>query len=373
MTIELKALDTLFFRDGKPFEKGDESWAAGLFPPAPSVYYGSIRSAYIAQNLHQFSLQDLIKRTEELRIKQIYYQLYAPIVGEDNAAWDNFLPLPNDLVMMKDVSGREKRERRFYKSYKIYLLQQEQQLATSSLHSNAVNISSLLSHEGEEVEKLEEGIIDDRALRQYLGGKYSSNFMGRKIKDFLTDEPKVGIGRDDNTHVAQDSMLYRVGMQRSHQIKIVIDFDEISDLDFTSEGLIRMGGEGKTVQYRTAKKLGRLSFEDTGLQEEEQYFKLYLTTPAIFKAGWKPSEIFEKANMKVALISSAVGKPVHIGGFDIAKNRPKPMYRAVPAGSVYYFERLSGSLKDLSEAIAQYSVSEFRVKEGFGIAHLAKI
>ena len=57
MTIQLDALDTLFFKDGKPFSLGEETWADGIFPPPPSVVYGATRTALISSGLSSRSLE----------------------------------------------------------------------------------------------------------------------------------------------------------------------------------------------------------------------------------------------------------------------------------------------------------------------------
>ena len=44
-----------------------------------------------------------------------------------------------------------------------------------------------------------------------------------------------------------------------------------------------------------------------------------------------------------------MGKYTSIGGFDVERGRPKPMKRAVPAGSVYYFELLEGDLEKVKD------------------------
>jgi CRISPR-associated protein Cmr3 len=36
MEIKIQPLDTLFFRDGKPFEKGENTWADGMMLPNPT-------------------------------------------------------------------------------------------------------------------------------------------------------------------------------------------------------------------------------------------------------------------------------------------------------------------------------------------------
>jgi CRISPR-associated protein Cmr3 len=46
-------------------------------------------------------------------------------------------------------------------------------------------------------------------------------------------------------------------------------------------------------------------------------------------------------------------RSVSIGGWNMAKNQPKPMRKAVPAGSVYYF-RLEN--EDYTEKIEKFSI-----------------
>jgi len=55
---------------------------------------------------------------------------------------------------------------------------------------------------------------------------------------------------------------------------------------------------------------------------------LVLTTPAPFSEGWKPPT--------VAPIAAAVGGPVALSGWDLARGGPKPTRFAVEAGSVYF-------------------------------------
>ena len=51
MLIKLDPLDTLFFRDGKPFSMGEETWGNCIFPPSPSVIYGALRTAYFSNHI----------------------------------------------------------------------------------------------------------------------------------------------------------------------------------------------------------------------------------------------------------------------------------------------------------------------------------
>lgn len=370
MIIKLKALDTLFFRDGKPFTMGEDTWASGIFPPAPSVFYGSLRSAYIAQNLNQYSVRELIAKTEKLKIKHISFEVYAKIMDSKKSEKGQYFPLPKDLVAQKKVSDEEEYQRKEENIHKTYKLQLSKK--SLALSSNQTPLFLQSPFEGEEVKEVDNGIIHSLAFRKYLQGRDEDFFEGRELDKFLSNEPKVGIGRDDITHTTTEGLLYRVGMRRPKEVQIIIDFEEIEGLSLASSGFLKVGGEGKSVAYQLSKSLD-ITFKMTKLADDEATFKLYLATPALFKNGWQPSQIFETAGVDVELMAAALGKPVNIGGFDMDKKRPKPMLRAVPAGSVYYYQLKSGSLQNLFNAIKEHRVSEERAEEGFGIAYLAKI
>lgn len=101
------------------------------------------------------------------------------------------------------------------------------------------------------------------------------------------------------------------------------------------------------------------------------YFKLILITPAFFKEGWKPD--MESLGVNAQLISANIGKPVSIGGWDMDENYPKPMSKAVPSGSVYYYKLLADSADELMEKVYKNGVSYKRSSEGFGISLIGVI
>ena len=137
---------------------------------------------------------------------------------------------------------------------------------------------------------------------------------------------------------------------------------------------IKLGGEGKFVSVQNLAKSIEIPFPKI-----DNNFLLYISTPTIFKKGWLPDWIdkdslkgkIPNTDLTVKLLTASIGKPDLIGGFDMAKRKPKPMYKAVPSGSVYFFEILEGNSSEL-EKIHQKSISDIYPEQGFGICYVGK-
>ena len=310
--IQIQALDTLFFRDGKPFSMGDETWAEGVFPPPPSVIYGSLRSAYMAGHLATTTLQKLILNTESLEIDGIY------LTKDENIS----LPLPLDLFIPgKNVPAQF-----------MMLLNQEQQ----GIKSNAPTTSLLYADTDKKTETTEGKYVTVAEFEKYASGRTNNNqFSFFSQKSIRKEELKIGIARNRDTRTAAEGRLYRISMQRTEnengeRLGLAVSF---RNLDLAEKGILQLGGERKAVHFKSK------SFSiPTCPSISGRIFKIYLATAAIFpkEEGWNPGEFLKHNGLE--LVASSVGKPVHLGGFSIEKGKvgPKPMRKAVPAGSVYY-------------------------------------
>lgn len=349
--IQLEALDTLFFRDGKPFTMGEDNTAEGTFPPSPSVIYGALRTAYIAQNLgnNGKTLDELIADTEGLVITDIAYQF-----------GDNFqYSMPLDYVERKVIEG---------------------QVVCLSLTENNFSDVALayLCFAKEHVEQVSDGVLLDYQLGDYLDGN-TPNIDIKKWTSFITNEAKFGNSRNNETRSTSDDdgNVYRVGMRRLEnkdfkQLKFIVEYQ----LENTIEtGLIRLGGEGKAVEMSNT-NLPNVQAE----QLSEKYFKIFLQSTTLFKNGNEPNlKWFEDKGFEVQLLSKVVGKPLKIGGWNMkdveGKQSPKPMLSGTPAGSVFYYKITNDkTVKDLVEVIkSEYSISDLRQKEGFGLFKIANL
>jgi CRISPR-associated protein Cmr3 len=358
-TIELEALDTLFFRDGKPFTMGEDTWAEGIFPPLPSVVYGALRTAYFSEDIERFKT---IKKKDDsalLRITSYCFKYGSRI----------YFPMPLDLIeVVSPTKNGPRKELHFLKLNKP----DERSFASNMPTSHS------LQPDTDNFDVVENGIVNSLDLANYLAVRISSADY-HSLNDFTFLEPKVGIGLNKDTRTANDGQLYRVGMRRLDQLSFVVGF-EFEQLD-NIPAMIRLGGEGKAVQCQ--------SIESKEIRQKisipmplivGKRFKLYLATPALFTDGWKPSwmttDYSEHNGIKIRLLAAAVGKAVPVGGFDIRKSGPKAMRKAVPAGSVYYLElEHETDNTRLEELFHQKSISEIAGSQlqGFGITFVGGV
>lgn len=366
MQIKIRALDTLFFRDGKPFFRGEESWADGIFPPAPGTFYGALRSLYFSRKPEDIPhANTATDPTRDLKIRGIYFYKDAAL---------QFIN-PRDSV----VEEKKKNE-----TYHILSIQRN-----TAISSHSMPYRFCLPKEDRAVED-REGLISHTSFENYImqGGGVRSI---KEFANYVLQEPKVGIGRNKHTNTTEEGLLYRVGMQRmvasatSSPLYFVLDIEGFPLPDLT-QGFLKLGGEGKAVYFETFEEaLALPEYTDTA----SDIVKLYLLTPAIFEQGWLPRWVYyneaageyrgtveldnSKETIELRLLTASIGKPLSIGGFDLKKRKPKPLRKAVPAGSVYYFQVLDkNNTSNISQAFHLKSISDFQQKEGFGITLVAK-
>lgn len=355
MNIGINALDTLFFRDGKPFSMGEESWADGIFPPYPSVLYGALRTWYITNKGGRIN-QELIDESGEIVLRGVMYQHQGKI----------YLPLPMDFVEPKDKSAAQMAKEEQNKEYHVTKLSRYE---NATLSNYPLTTLLMPPSEVKEVSSFDNGLMDLDSFKQYLEGTLKTYDSAVKMSDIAPSEPKVGIGRDDSTATADDGKLYRVGMRRLEDFEFLLEMDLPTNGMPAISSLLKMGGEGKVAVFRGRGRIGRSGrIDKSTIDLKEKQFKLYLATPALFKNGWRPN-LEEKFGIKANLIAAAIGKPQHIGGFDMVKRKAKPMLKAAPAGSVFYFETEESS-EMIIEKLQGASISDFLPEQGFGIAYI---
>jgi len=356
MPIDIRPFDTLFFRDGKPFSQGEEVWANGLFPPPPSVLYGALRTAYFSRNLGDLPAAGTAQDpSAELLIQSMFLHKAGKV----------YVPCPYDIVARK---GEDEQ-------LGLLKLQDFTGVASSLPLSYALcppeGFAPAIPLGGKHYIPLEE-------FEAYLE-QAKLPVQVCKLDNFVVREPKIGLTRSAQTGSAEEGKLYRVELFRpKSDVGILLDWRAPDGAKFTlpAEGFFNMGGEAKSVWYTSSPQAVNISLPAlTG-----NVFKIVLCTPTLFEQGWLPAGIDPNTlrgqwrGHTVEVLAAALDRPTHLGGFDMKKNHPKPMRRAVPAGAVYY---LKTDAEDLSAVLQDFHgqcLSEFDLDcQGFGLAYVGKV
>jgi len=330
---------------------GEEVWANSMFPPPPSVIYGALRSHYFGLHPAEISKAN----TEDDPTKNLVINFFGIAVNDEA-----MFPTPLDLLFRKDALPGENN-----------LLKTE--LVGFNGVSNYAYKYHLRSGQNEKVDPVLGSYINNQSLKDYLSKK-EGPLNALPLAQFISDEPKTGIGRSNSTRSAEDGKLFRAGMKRpsvvngsvESKVSFLVDF---SGLDLPPDGIMKLGGEGKAATYETfdGYELSELppSISTHGVAEAE--VKLYFVSHAIFETGSKlPDELLASLGDKVEVEASATGRAVNIGGFDLKNNKPKEMKKAIPAGSVYFLKITNpdyNKIKSLNGS--NLSTTEF-AKQGFG-------
>jgi len=362
MKILISPFDTLFFRDGKPFSLGEETIANTLSLPYPSTIYGAILSAYISQKNLPLTQETLNKLKNNLKILQI--ALY------DEITKNILYPAPYDLVYKKETS--------YSKLYTLCL---------NNNNLSNINLYKIPMFKENSSIKNFKGFIYQQDFENYLLN--SSDVTDKvSINEIVAPEYKIGIGINQASNSVEESKLYRIQLirlrsdsfkdEKEISIKIFVEFE---GLDLNEKGYLKLGGENKIVFYQVLNEDIDQKIKDINIEGNNATFKLYLLTPAVFEKGylaeWMNLKEFKKfkpnwcdEEIELKLLSIATGKHLSIGGFDLQEKRIKAMKKAIPEGTIYYFETTETNFNKIKKCFHFKSISDYKdlKKQGFGIA-----
>ncbi|WP_437485784.1 type III-B CRISPR module-associated protein Cmr3 [Sorangium sp. So ce1014] len=224
-------------------------------------------------------------------------------------------------------------------------------------------------------------------------GKEAEDLLRGAI-DALPSESRlhVQVGAHET---AEDGMLFEVeGLRFVHPrtrapLALVVEVDDAAAAKIGSlhAGLAPMGGKRRLVRWARATQplpeAPEAVLQGASLGAARSQVRVVLLTPGLFQDGWRPS-LSERTPLGpgagvtcVRLVAACVGRPLAVSGWDLAKQQPKRVRRAAPAGSVYWLE-LSGpqaarrAWVERAWAQATSDAEEDR-RDGFGIAAIGNV
>ncbi|CAH1388339.1 type III-B CRISPR module-associated protein Cmr3 [Candidatus Nitrotoga sp. M5] len=343
--LRLTALDTLFFRESRPFDAIGGSELASVFPPPPRTVLGALRSAIgdaLGADWRQFQsdtkyapngerLRDLIGYSDDLG-KLSLGGIWLSLDGE------RLYPAPLFMLHRK-----EKDEAHFGRLH-----------IGAAVLTNVGNVRLPEAPDRKHGYKPFEGTwLTCTGLEKVLRGDTPSNDDLRKQKDLFAKEPRLGIARDNRTRTAQDNLLYQSCHVRP-RVGLSIEVDiNVTDMDmdmYIENRIVRLGAEGRMADISIELEM-KMPAKPQVVEGDTQGLILVLLTPARFEnnlGNWLPQSFVVNTlngavvwkgtinGIHLTLHAAALGKAQREGGWDMAQKKPRDVQSLIPPGSSYY-------------------------------------
>jgi CRISPR-associated protein Cmr3 len=325
--------DVLFFRDAKPFGAGEDHLAVSIFPPNPRTVAGAFRSYILGKT--DVDWEDFKKSAPEAQsvqksigtsqgFRQSDFGMRGPFLAyRSSGRCDLVCPLPEDTFI-----HHEEEDLMFFDAFLP--------LRDPPFHANWPDdaLHPLWPPYGERQDS-------PKATYWFRGSAKSSYvlgspFAGTDQRSFILFEPRVGNAVNGDLGTVEERLLYQATFVRlKKRYGLTVWLADALDKVLPPAGYLSLGGESKAARF-TRMVDDEVPF-DFGLPEATEKFKVVLMTPAYFddpvRQDWSDVLGFD-----ATLRAAALGKPLYLGGYDVANNTEREMHAFIPPGSVFYFE-----------------------------------
>lgn len=355
-------LDTCFFRDGIPFNMGEGGYMLtnSFFPPFMTTLQGAVRSSLAA----------------ELG--------WSP--GRDDK-WPAELGGPEDLgsIWLRGPYLLKDGQQLFAAPLKL-LARKAREEAGSQVKYTFVNLKpgpevqcdlgrvrlpvpDVLLSGGAAPKNL---FLTRTGLEAVLQGKLPKNVDIREKNQLWNEEPRTGLERDDAKRTAMDSRLYNCTHIRPQQgVEVMVDVAGVpSRWNIKNKLVVSLGGEGRLAEVRVETPCSTDVMQVPALPrlaaDSKVRFTITLVTPGYY--GDPNVTVLEgPPGVPGRCVSACLGKAVRAGGWDLARQEPRPLTPLLPAGSVWFYEAEADDL-DKVKALHGQCLGD---KAAFGFGQVA--
>ena len=359
--LEIRPQDVWLFRDGRPFNAGEDNSAQSMFPPTPMTLQGALRQqiseshglSYGAYKAGKSELAQKVGRyigTYEAQKEQLEvgtFKMRGPFIGLNTGEQIMpLLPAPADLLKKHDKENN---------THHFKITKPRSDVVISDL-GNQVQLVEVY----DDYENMPKHWLTADGFQEYLNGQvpesdqyfapddpilvqksaYQAVADGYTVlpnKLLYTLEGRFGVATDSATSFREEGQLYQAQFVRvTENVALIADVTGDHGKEYAT-GRLTLGGERR---HAMSKQISNPPLLSNPLKQISDRFKIVFLTPAYFAEGWLPTQgdwsPWFGENAK--LISAVLYRPEAIGGWNSATGGQRPMHRYVAPGSVYYFE-----------------------------------
>ena len=373
--LVLSPLDTLFFRDGRPFNAADQ--AIGSLP-TPLPLAGALRTAILAgEPEFDFELfgQQIRQRPDRIadalaagKLTSEWYHsvgFRGPFLAIQKSAKETpipLIPVPQNLRRRQDQA----------KGIGMWFSATPQTNVPGWSASTSSGLHSLLPlwlQDADDDDEYPGGFLTLPAIELYLQNNAAaiSDQDWFLQNDVCLSDMRTGIGVDHDTFTAADSQIYGINLlalqtkihrnwcapdsknsgshaPRHDGSRVVLYAEIIADgvenevLSERVQGPLPLGGEGHCVNCQPLTN-GQIVSWPVVSSSEKQFW--LLMAPAILPLQLSPPCWLPAGLQADKVRAAATGQPLAVSGWNAPRNAPRLTRFAIPAGSVFYTEGLS--------------------------------
>jgi CRISPR-associated protein Cmr3 len=339
-------LDTWFFREARGFEMSGGTELSSLFPPPARTVAGAIRTLIGEQrDVDWARFPDHADYAELRRLIGDGDSLGQLALTGPYPLWEGerLYPVPLHLLAKDNES--------------CFLTPGD---AVRCDLGDAVRLPQLKAPLMG-AKPLENAWLTAENLQRVLKGEKPQAVI--KASHLYAKEHRLGIARDNKKRTGQDGLLYQTRHLRPRpELAIGAETCGLPADLYPKSGVMRFGGEGRPTAVQVSptapaplpvpKIVGR-------------NLLLMLLTPADFGGTW---ELPTWPEIPVKLECAVLGKTMREGGWDLARQRPRPVRSLVPAGSIYF---CTLETDDVAAAVAKLHGQHIGLDTALGRGELA--
>ncbi|MGI6365387.1 MAG: type III-B CRISPR module-associated Cmr3 family protein [Bacillota bacterium] len=337
----LEALDTLFFRDSRPFIMGetDSRGIMSSFPPAMSTLQGAVRTALAMgqgwrKNGEVAWPEEVLGSFDNLG----NLRLQGPYLARNTARGLEFLfPFPASVVRSKDKF--------------LHLMPDEEATWTDlSANSRLPKITEV-----EDLNEVGELWLTCPGLAKILAGQQPLADEVVKSSDLWRYENRAGIQINERTRTVEQGALYSLAHIRPYsELRLALIVSGIPvHWHQAAPHLVPLGGESRMVKVHIQDYFDLLpTFPDFPTNGDKLRFSVTLITPGHFgkliNSDTEPLTQVQRAVENVVrrgplpqfgdCVSACIPKLTRVGGWDIINRRPRPLRPVIVPGSTWFYE-----------------------------------
>lgn len=371
-------VDAWFFRDGSPFNLGeDHIESTNLFPPPASTLSGALRFS-LAKNNGWNGVGSWVEEEDSAKIPLVevlgngpndlgVLRFNGPFVAFEGSP---LFPVPRHVSGFSTTESLENGITQRFRASDWFKpgepLRCESGMKMLPVFSKQYAV-------GEPIPNVADGfLLNLDGLRQVSLGKLPLDKQFVPLESLYSDEVRVGIGRNNRTGAVLDGMLYNPRYIRpAPRVGLVVGLSGVPD-QWSVPELIQLGGESR-MAYLESIQAPDFTSSRTG----STGCVLVALTPAFFASAaddgsrWWGAGPGDSASLLSNVFQGKVqtcllDRPMKIGGWNTLARAPEPMQPYVRPGTTWYLDTTPATETGL------VSIGT-KTEHGYGLAMICRV